>query len=1319
MDNAKTVLDSLSAAALLWETAGGRVSHVNRRCAALLDGADTGSLTLMPDKSADDLFGGGRFRFAACDVILADDAGFLMPFSGHMYRPDGAEGAYVVFIPEHEVSEATRRALNRIGGMPAAPSDTVAAVQDAASVSSAALSAIESMPGKVFVKDLEKRYVGCSQAFADFLGLESPACVTGKTAFDLLPRESAEWDDRLDDMLLGRLQPLSEVHPFSIRPGEPASWQRVSRSPLYDGGGELTGLVGMMEGENSLHTLAEELTMAKARFRAVSDVMSYNAFILALWNVDDLSAEYISDTVAALGFKPGGFSSLDDWAAIVHPDDLEEYSRAIKPLREKHLNVDFWHEYRVTDVGGITRGIRERVSSVLSPGAHLYRSVMVDVTARRGYGADTLHEDGAQRPVHLLDLLSRDILQQHCDRVSEALGMSSFILDAAGSPLTDKHGKCELCDLLNGTSRGAALCRMSEENLCIAAREAAGGGAGIIVQPCESLGLYMAAAPIMMDSMHMGTWVVGRVRVRGAVNQDNLRALFSRLGGADGDGALGDTAIEAFERMREWETADVKSVFDKLTPYVKELSELALGKYMLMYRTDRIVKPRLGDADAEDAALICGALFGGHAGIHASTFDDALSEIARVLCSRFNLKRMMVVERAGRGFGVTFESGGGKPAGALDLPSVTVSDLRMFVPRRPGAAVQLPAASGPNPWRAALNRDGSGWVMGVARHNGGPDVPPGETRPNVAVLFTAASQRGELTAAELRSLDSLLAPVVAAVTSRRSERSLTQGADALKMIMNNLRSAVYVIDRANLEVLFSNDGLDGRMSDEPRGISCFRLRGQEGICSGCALGAMDGMPEGTTYAYETDEREPGCWHYVSITGVTWTGGRPAYLIRARDITEEKLQRDRMMHAVTFDMLLNVPTIGRLSARLDELMKGCGSGYLFLIDVDNVRGIMNSYGHGYSDALLKEVVYYLKDTAGDGNVYRYASETLAVLLEGARRDFSLAFAEKLYARFGKQWRILDKVCYSTFSAGMAPYRPDMTVPDVIRNADMTLSRAIDRMRNSFYEEAGDDSSARAARLALAGDLHAMVEAGCEQMTISYQPIYDLNEGRVTHCEAFMRWQHPRIGLIPPLDFLDIAEYTSLIIPLSEAMMRTAAAQCREWLDAGLDVGVSINFSAAHSRTDGVFDAIREAINDSRLPPGKLQFEIAEDLTINDREHALNFIEGLREMGCLVAIDNFATGLSALSTIGATPVDVIKIDRDFVGDACDNEYHAAVVEFAAKTARICGMQLTCKGIETVEQLEKIRELGADHVQGFLLSRPLPAAEATELLKKDPKL
>gem|GEM_PF-2838813 len=1304
MKRISSILRTLPVPALAWDASTGRVLYANAGCAALLDGADVDALTLVP--------GGldGGHGNAEIEVILSDGGDFLTPLNGWSYAFNDDT---TVYFPGGKPSKEVLSAFDSARA-PKAPSDAMRQTVDAAMEALGATGgagAVESMPGMVYVKDTEKRYVCCSRAFADFLGLESASDIVGKTAFDVLSQESAEWTDRLDDTLFRTRKPSSEVHPFALGDGGPADWQRVSRAPLLGKDGRLIGLVATMKSENDVMRLAEELTMSKARLAAVTDVMSYNLFILALWNVDTLNAEYVSGSVAVLGYTPEKFKNLDDWAAIVHPDDRASFLESRQELRGKKLGVDFWHEYRVTDVGGITRHIRERVSSVMSPGAHLYRSVIVDVTARHGDGhqnGEILGDDGAQRPIHLLDLMSRQVLKSHCDRALKALKMTSFIMDADGVPLTDKSSPaCELCAMLSSLPRGVELCRMSDVNLGLAVRESVlNGGSGMVIQPCDPLGLYVAALPIMLGERHLGTWIAGRVRVRGGVSVKNLRALFNRLGAEE---AAIEKAVKAFEGMREWDAAEASNVFNNFIPYAEELSEMAQRGYMMMYNTGVIARPGEGSFDKDGGLVaqlgnalfaVCGA---------DSDVSGNLTEVSKILCERFDLNGMTVIEYYGGGYSITFQHcvNGHKP---LEFEP-SLSDMSVFADRRPGMAAQCAASDThvSGRWRNALKKAGAARAAGASYGN--------EQRPGFAVCFTAEARRGALTNDELRRMYDLLNPLAAFLSTRQSERKLSQSADSLQTIINGMRSAVYVVDRQSLEVLYSNRHFDGRDVPGPRGISCFRLLGRDGRCPSCALDAMAGRPDGMAYTYETDEREPGCWHNVTVTGITWTGGRPAYLVRARDVTEEKLQRERLLHAATHDLLLDIPMVGSLSARLDELIGAGRSGFLYLIDIDNTRQIMNAYGYKYSDALLKEIVGFLKETAGDSKVYRYASDTMAVILEDVSHDAALAFVDKLYKRFGKLWRILDKMCYATFSASMALYRDGVHMSDVLRNADLSLAKSIDRVRSSFFESGGGGADTRGARMTLAGDLHAMVEAGCDDMVVYYQPIFDISEGRVTHCEAFMRWQHHEKGLIPPLDFIGIAEHTSLIIPLSEAMMRTAVRQCRKWLDMGIDVGVSVNFSAAHSRAEGVLDAINSALTGSNLPPKHLQFELVEDVTINDRAHALGFISDLRQMGCLVAIDNFATGLSALSTVDATPVDVIKIDREFVSDACRNAYHAAVIEFAARTAKLCGMKLTCKGVETAEQLKKVRDLGADHIQGFILSRPLPADEVTELLLKKP--
>jgi diguanylate cyclase (GGDEF)-like protein len=563
---------------------------------------------------------------------------------------------------------------------------------------------------------------------------------------------------------------------------------------------------------------------------------------------------------------------------------------------------------------------------------------------------------------------------------------------------------------------------------------------------------------------------------------------------------------------------------------------------------------------------------------------------------------------------------------------------------------------------------------------------------------------------ELNSLSRILSAIGSYMVTRHLEQRMRETTESLHMVLNNLKDTVYVVDQNTYEVVFANANFDGKNIVGSRGVACFRLKGRDTTCSCCGLDMIRNMPEGSSYSFETNERETGFWHSVTTTSMEWLGGRKVFLNSVRDITEEKLRQEEFIEAATFDLTFNIPNIGRLTMRLDKLLGSKkANGYLFIIDINNYKLINNAYGHDYGDALLEDFIVFLKSSMPRGEfVYRYATRTFAVLYEGADKDQAEAFVELLKKRFVKPWRIKDKICYATFSTAIIPYSAeDKTAAGVMRNADIAHDKAIDRNRNSFFtfdRNKIDDNYSE--RVELVNDMHALIENDFVGFHAHYQPVFDVIENKALYVEALMRWNHPEKGFIPPLKFISLAEGASLIAPLSERLIDMAVAQCKQWQKTNPSLRLCVNFSIVHSYQEGVVERISEILKKYDFAPQDLIIEINEKDTISDQPSLFDFMRRLQQLGCGVALDDFGSGMSSMSQMRSFPVDFIKIDRCVVDNICESEYDRAIISFLANLP--LDVHMVCEGIETKEQLDTVKSLGIKICQGYYLSRPLPPEE-----------
>jgi predicted signal transduction protein with EAL and GGDEF domain len=283
-------------------------------------------------------------------------------------------------------------------------------------------------------------------------------------------------------------------------------------------------------------------------------------------------------------------------------------------------------------------------------------------------------------------------------------------------------------------------------------------------------------------------------------------------------------------------------------------------------------------------------------------------------------------------------------------------------------------------------------------------------------------------------------------------------------------------------------------------------------------------------------------------------------------------------------------------------------------------------------------------------------------------------------------------------------------DLLKNADMALYQAKSdgRSRHRFFQKDMDLKAQE--RRAIEADLRTALAAG--QLELHYQPLVDISGNRVSGFEALLRWRHPIKGMIPPGDFIPIAEATGLIIPIGEWVLRTACAEAATWRD---EMTVAVNLSAIQFRALNLVNTVIGALAHSGLAPERLELEITETVLLAETETTLATLHKLRDFGVRIALDDFGTGYSSLSYLRGFPFDKIKIDRSFVKDLSDRVDCTAIIAAISGLAKSLGMTTTAEGVETQQQLEFLRLQGCTQAQGFLFSPAMPRAGLAELVGK----
>jgi len=385
--------------------------------------------------------------------------------------------------------------------------------------------------------------------------------------------------------------------------------------------------------------------------------------------------------------------------------------------------------------------------------------------------------------------------------------------------------------------------------------------------------------------------------------------------------------------------------------------------------------------------------------------------------------------------------------------------------------------------------------------------------------------------------------------------------------------------------------------------------------------------------------------------------------------------------------------------------------VLVLDVDHFKEVNDALGHELGDELLRGIAERIAALCDDETVARLGGDEFAVLLPHGSAEQAQEFAARIHQALEQPFEIGGFPLEVAASVGIAVFGEHGEDADaLLQHADVAMYLAKGAHAGTAVYNAEQDTN-DAERLALAGELRRAIEQ--EELVVHYQPKADLQTGRIAGVEALVRWIHPERGFIPPDAFIGIAERTGLIKPLSRYVLRTAIDQCAAWAAEGLDLHIAVNLTIPDLLDLELPDRIAALLADAGVPADQLELEVTESTILADPHRVRSVIDRLNELGVGFAIDDFGTGYSSLAYLKQLPVQTIKIDRSFVMDMLESESDAAIVRSTIDLARNLGLRVVAEGVETEAMWDALREHGATLAQGYLISKPVSAAELAPLL------
>jgi diguanylate cyclase (GGDEF)-like protein len=390
--------------------------------------------------------------------------------------------------------------------------------------------------------------------------------------------------------------------------------------------------------------------------------------------------------------------------------------------------------------------------------------------------------------------------------------------------------------------------------------------------------------------------------------------------------------------------------------------------------------------------------------------------------------------------------------------------------------------------------------------------------------------------------------------------------------------------------------------------------------------------------------------------------------------------------------------------------------VLFVDVDRFKHINDSLGHAIGDRVLQSAAERLRACVRSSDtVSRQGGDEFVILLSEVKHAADAAVgADKILQALSAPYLIDQHDLRLTVSIGIVTYPGDGTDAEtLLQNADFAMYHAKDSGRNNYQFFSPEMNVLAVDRQSLENDLHHAIER--QEFVLHYQPKMNLKTGAIIGVEALIRWRHPQRGLVPPSQFIPIAEECGFIVPIGRWVLREACGQARAWQDAGLEpMRIAINISAVELRAKDFVEGVRAILMATGLEARYLELELTETFLMQDSKSTTQVLQALKDMGVQIALDDFGTGYSSLSYLKRFPIDTLKIDRSFVRDLTTDADDASIVSAVISMGESLHMRVVAEGVETQEQLAFLQAQRCPYGQGFYFSKPMEAEECVEVLR-----
>ena len=513
--------------------------------------------------------------------------------------------------------------------------------------------------------------------------------------------------------------------------------------------------------------------------------------------------------------------------------------------------------------------------------------------------------------------------------------------------------------------------------------------------------------------------------------------------------------------------------------------------------------------------------------------------------------------------------------------------------------------------------------------------------------------------------------------------------------------------------------LSGYSIDEVKGLNPHFLQSEDNP-RGLAQEIEQQIRNGASWTGKSHCRRKDGRHYTVFMRVfpshNGSGEISSYLIIKEDITERTEFAARLEQLSHHDALTGLANRKLLQQKFASLLAQSKTIFVFWLDLDNFKEVNDALGHSIGDMLLQQVSYRLRDQLGKLDILaRLSGDDFVVVLPNCSQADAVLRLRSLLDSIREPFVLPGQTLSISASAGVAAYPADGdNLATLLQKAELGKYKAKAAGRNNyqFYEQQMQENSA--LRLAQSNALKTAIAQ--HELFLVYQPQVCLRSRQVTGFEALLRWQSQPWGLVPPMDFIPLAEASGLILPISEWVLTTALRQLRSWLDAGIPpLSMAVNISAIQFEQPGFVDQVETLLKKNGLPPELLDLELTEAVAMKNPERSERLIQQLHALGVRLSIDDFGTGYSSLSYLKRFKIDKLKIDREFIREMEHNHDDQTITTTVIQMAQQLSITALAEGVENVAQLDLLLQFGCEQVQGYYYSPPLPAEKIPTFLQR----